>query len=91
MTDRKPIAAAVKLARDAEAAGLLTRTFRTPDDVFLVVTVTNPGTRRGIVAEWWDGSLVREFNYAEVREIVGDRVKSRRASSLKAARAHVGL
>jgi len=91
MTEHKPIPAAVKLARDAEAKGLTTTTFRTNDDVFLVVTVSNRETQRAIVAEWWDGALVREFNFAETREAVDGRVKSRRAPSLKAAREFVGL
>ena len=89
MTDRKPIAAAVKLARDAEAKGLRATTARSGDDVFLIVTVTDPATGLGMYAEWWDGSLVREFNYAAT--IAPGQRLTRRAPSLKAARAHVGL
>ena len=89
MVDRKPIPAAVKLAKDAEAAGMRATTARSGDDVFLIVTVTNPATGNGMYAEWWDGTLVREFNYAATLT-VGQRL-TRRAPSLKAARAHVGL
>lgn len=89
MTDRKPIPAAVKLAKDAEAKGLRATTARSGDDVFLIVTVSDPATGKGMYAEWWDGTLVREFNYAATLE-AGAR-NTRRASSLKAARAHVGL
>lgn len=89
MTERKPIPAAVKLAKDAEAQSLRTTTRRSSDDVFVIVTVTNPTTKRGMYAEWWDGSLVREFNYAATFT-PGDK-NTKRAPSLKAARAHVGL
>jgi len=90
MTEHKPIPAAVKLEKDAAAAGLTVKVTEPREQhPFRTVIVTDPATGNGMFAEWWDGSLVREFNYAAT--ITPGSRNTRRAPSLKAARAHVGL
>lgn len=90
MTDRKPIAALTKLVNDAGAAGLTVK-IKEPREghPFSTVIVSDPATGKGMYAEWWDGDLVREFNYAAT--LAAGAKSTKRAPSLKAARTHVGL
>lgn len=87
IADLTTVPAARKLVADAQAAGLRVQFNR--DDTFVRVYVVSADLDTLLTAEWWDGSLVREFNYASVLDLPTRR--SRRATSLKAGRTAVGL
>jgi hypothetical protein len=84
--DLSRLPAARKLVADAERAGL--RVVSANDDPFTRVVVASKDGTKIITAEWWDGSMVREFNYASVKDVPSG--KTRRADSLKQARTIVG-
>lgn len=85
--DLSKLPAARKLVADAERAGL--RVATSHEDPFTRVVVVSADSTKVLMAEWWNGSLVREFNYASVKDVPTG--KSRRADSLKQARKTVGL
>lgn len=85
--DLSKLPAARKLVADAERAGLRVATAH--HDPFTTVVVVSADSTKVLTAEWWNGSLVREFNYASVKDV--PTRQSRRADSLKQARKQIGL